>query len=40
MRDSNRNLLGLAFEKADLEFIPANGGGASVRFKDRDGGAR
>lgn len=37
MRDSNRNLLGLAFEKAGLEFIPRNGGGAGVRFKERDG---
>jgi hypothetical protein len=36
MRDSNRNLLGLAFEKAGLELISKNGGGAGVRFKDRD----
>jgi hypothetical protein len=36
MQESNRNLLGLAFEKDGLKFIPKNGGGAGVRFKDRD----
>ena len=35
MRDSNRNLLGMAFERAGLEFIPENGGGAGIRFRER-----
>jgi hypothetical protein len=26
-----------AFEKAGLQFIPENGGGAGVRLRDRDG---
>lgn len=33
MRDSNRNLLRLVFEKAGVEFIPENGGGAGVRLR-------
>ena len=37
MRDSNRNLLGMAFERAGLEFIPENGGGAGIRFRERKG---
>jgi transcriptional regulator with XRE-family HTH domain len=32
MRDSNKTLLGLALEKAGVEFIPENGGGAGVRL--------
>ncbi|PVE25968.1 transcriptional regulator [Microvirga sp. KLBC 81] len=35
MRDSNRMLLLLSFEKAGLQFIPENGGGAGVRFKEK-----
>ena len=35
MRDSNRNLLGMAFERAGLEFIAENGGGAGIRFRER-----
>lgn len=35
---STLNLLILFFEKEGLEFIPENGGGAGVRFKDRDQG--
>jgi transcriptional regulator with XRE-family HTH domain len=35
MRDSNRNLLRFAFEKAGIEFIPENGGGAGVRMRER-----
>lgn len=34
MRDSNRNLLGMAFERAGLMLLPENGGGAGVRFRD------
>ena len=37
MRDANRNLLRLTLEKAGVEFIPENGGGAGVRMKDRRG---
>jgi transcriptional regulator with XRE-family HTH domain len=38
MRDSNKTLLTLAFEKAGVQFIPENGGGAGVRLaKRRDG---
>jgi transcriptional regulator with XRE-family HTH domain len=36
MRDSNRTLLQLSFEKAGVQFIPENGGGAGVRLRDRD----
>jgi DNA-binding XRE family transcriptional regulator len=36
MRDSNRKLLQLSFEKAGVQFIPKNGGGAGVRLRDRD----
>jgi transcriptional regulator with XRE-family HTH domain len=36
MRDSNRNLLRLTFERAGVQFIPENGGGAGVRLRDRD----
>ena len=32
-RDSNRTLLRLALEKAGVEFIPENGGGAGVRLR-------
>ena len=32
-RDSNRTLLELALEKAGVEFIPENGGGAGVRLR-------
>jgi len=35
MRDSNRMLLQLSFEKAGVTFIPENGGGAGVRLRDR-----
>lgn len=35
MRESNRNLLRLALEKAGIEFIPENGGGAGVRMRER-----
>ena len=34
MRDSNKNLLALAFEKAGVEFIPRNGSGPGVRLRD------
>jgi transcriptional regulator with XRE-family HTH domain len=37
MRDSNRMLLQLAFEKAGVVLIPRNGGGAGVRLKDPGG---
>lgn len=40
MRDSNRNLLGLAFEKAGIVFIPENGGGAGVRLARREDGTQ
>lgn len=43
MRDSNRTLLRLAFEKAGVEFIAENGGGAGLRFRasiaEREGGS-
>lgn len=29
-----------AFEKAGLEFIPENGGGAGIRFRERKDGTR
>lgn len=32
-RDSNRKLLLMVFEKAGVEFIPENGGGAGVRLR-------
>lgn len=35
MRDSNRILLRLAFEKAGILFIEENGGGAGVRLANR-----
>lgn len=35
MRESNKTLLMLAFERAGVEFIPENGGGAGVRMRDR-----
>lgn len=38
MRDSNKTLLRLAFEKAGIEFIPENGGGAGVRLAKRADG--
>jgi transcriptional regulator with XRE-family HTH domain len=38
MRESNRTLLRLAFEKAGVEFIPENGGGAGVRLAKRADG--
>ncbi|GEP07396.1 helix-turn-helix domain-containing protein [Methylobacterium oxalidis] len=34
MRDSNRTLLRLAFEKAGVEFIPQNGGGPGARLRE------
>ena len=34
MRDSNKTLLTLAFEKAGVKLIPENGGGAGVRMRD------
>ncbi|MBA9068528.1 hypothetical protein FHR71_002269 [Methylobacterium sp. RAS18] len=34
MRDSNRNLLGMAFEWAGLMLLPENGGGADFSFRD------
>lgn len=34
MRDSNRTLLRLAFEKAGIQFIDTNGGGPGARLKD------
>ena len=37
MRDSNRTLLLLAFERAGIEFIPENGGGVELRLKARQG---
>lgn len=33
MRDSNRNLVRLTFERAGVEFIPENGGGPGVRLR-------
>lgn len=38
MRESNKTLLRLAFEKAGVEFIPENGGGAGVRLAKRADG--
>lgn len=38
MRESNRTLLRLAFEKAGVDFIEANGGGQGVRLRDRPDG--
>ncbi|MHC1998857.1 helix-turn-helix domain-containing protein (plasmid) [Methylobacterium sp. CM6241] len=32
--DNNKRAMQEAFEKAGLEFIPANGGGAGIRFRD------
>ena len=34
MRDSNRTLLRLAFEKAGVQFIDQNGGGPGVRLRE------
>ncbi|MCC0808311.1 XRE family transcriptional regulator [Methylobacterium sp. W2] len=34
MMGANMRALVEAFEKAGLEFIPANGGGAGIRFRD------
>lgn len=36
MRESNKTLLRLAFEKAGVQFIPENGGGAGVRLAKRE----
>lgn len=33
MRDSNKTLLILSFEKAGVEFIPENGSGPGVRLR-------
>jgi transcriptional regulator with XRE-family HTH domain len=33
MRESNRTLLRLSFEKVGVEFIPENGSGAGVRLR-------
>lgn len=38
MRESNKTLLRLAFEKAGIQFIPENGGGAGVRLAKRADG--
>ncbi len=38
MRESNKTLLRLALEKAGVEFIPENGGGAGVRLAKRADG--
>lgn len=35
MRDSNKTLLILSFEKAGVEFIPENGSGPGVRLRKR-----
>lgn len=35
MMTANARLLIEAFEKAGLEFIPENGGGAGIRFRER-----
>lgn len=34
MRDSNRTLLRLTFEKAGVQFIDTNGGGPGARLRD------
>lgn len=36
MRESNRTLLRLSFEKAGIEFIDPNGGGSGARLRDRE----
>ena len=36
---NNKALVG-AFEAAGLEFIPENGGGAGIRFRERNGSAQ
>lgn len=35
MRDSNQTLTRLVLERAGVEFIPENGGGAGVRMRER-----
>ena len=35
MRESNRTLLRFTFERAGVDFIPENGGGAGVRLRER-----
>ncbi|MGT2482360.1 helix-turn-helix domain-containing protein (plasmid) [Methylobacterium oryzae CBMB20] len=39
MMAANSRLLIMAFEMAGLEFIPENGGGAGIRFRERKGQA-
>lgn len=36
----NNRALVEAFERAGLEFIPENGGGVGIRFRNRAGGTR
>lgn len=38
--DNNKRSIREAFERAGLEFIPENGGGAGVRFRNRADGTR
>lgn len=40
MIGANMRLMVEAFEKAGLEFIPENGGGAGIRFRARADGTR
>ncbi|MEA1835058.1 helix-turn-helix transcriptional regulator [Methylobacterium durans] len=37
MIGANARLIAEAFERAGLEFIPENGGGAGIRFRERRG---
>ncbi len=37
MRDSNRNLLRMTFERAGVIFIAENGDGAGVRLRKAEG---
>lgn len=34
LKESTRDKIRIAFEKAGIEFIPINGGGVGVRFKN------
>lgn len=38
--DNNKRSIREAFERAGLEFIPENGGGAGIRFRNRADGTR
>jgi transcriptional regulator with XRE-family HTH domain len=40
MSTLNNQAVVAAFEKAGLEFIPENGGGAGIRFRNRADGTR